>query len=68
MLLVFVDIENGRISGEDQEVVDQLEGKLNAINKSATDAYNSIISNAQVMCCIIKGLVVSKNTPCIQTH
>ena len=53
LLLVFVDVENGRISGEDQEVVDQLEGKLNAINKSATDVYNSIISNAQVMCCIL---------------
>lgn len=47
--VVFADVENGRKSGEDREVVDQLEQKLNAINKFATDVYNSIISSAQVM-------------------
>lgn len=47
--VVFADVENGMNSGEDREVVDQLEQKLNAINKFATDVYNSIISSAQVM-------------------
>ena len=46
----FTDLENGRVSSDDEEVVNQLEQKLNVINKHATDVYNSIISNAQVSC------------------
>ena len=45
-----LDLEDGRIPSEDQQVVNQLEEKLNAINKFATEAYNSVISNAQVIC------------------
>lgn len=44
-----LDLEDGRIPSEDQQVVNQLEEKLNAINKFATEAYNSVISNAQVI-------------------
>jgi len=40
-------LENERISSGDLQVVDQLEEKLNAINKFATDVYKSIISSAQ---------------------
>lgn len=40
-------LENGSTSSEDGRVVDQLEEKLNAINKFATDMYNSIISSSQ---------------------
>ncbi|XP_068692836.1 myomegalin-like [Montipora foliosa] len=40
-------LENGSTSSEDGRVVDQLEEKLNAINKFATDMYNSIMSSSQ---------------------
>ncbi|XP_015773834.1 PREDICTED: uncharacterized protein LOC107352046 [Acropora digitifera] len=40
-------LENERISSGDLQVVDQLEEKLNAINKFATDVYRSIISSTQ---------------------
>jgi len=46
---VSLDLENGRIPSEGQQIVNQLEEKLNSINKFATEAYNSIISNAQVV-------------------
>ncbi|KAJ7339463.1 CDK5 regulatory subunit associated protein 2 [Desmophyllum pertusum] len=41
------DLENGRTPVENQQVVDELEEKLNAINKFASEAYNSVISNSQ---------------------
>lgn len=44
----FAALENERISSGDLEVIDQLEEKLNAVNKFATDVYKSIISSAQV--------------------
>lgn len=50
MLLCFADLENGVDSIEDQEIVDQIDEKLNTINKFATEAYNSVISKAQVIC------------------
>ena len=46
---VLLDLENGRIPSEGQQIVNQLEEKLNSINKFATEAYNNIISNAQVI-------------------
>lgn len=49
ILFVLLDLENGRIPSEGQQIVNQLEEKLNSISKFATDAYNSIISNAQVI-------------------
>ena len=48
-ILVLLDLENGRIPSEGQQIVNQLEEKLNSISKFATEAYNSIISNAQVI-------------------
>lgn len=50
VFFVLLDLENGRIPSEGQHIVNQLEEKLNSINKFATEAYNSIISNAQVIC------------------
>ena len=50
LLFSFAALENERISIGDLQVVDQLEEKLNAINKFATDVYKSIISSAQVTC------------------
>lgn len=50
LLFSFAALENERISSGDLQVVDQLEEKLNAINKFATDVYKSIISSAQVTC------------------
>ena len=49
IFFVLLDLENGRIPSEGQQIVNQLEEKLNSINKFATEAYNSIISNAQVI-------------------
>ena len=46
---VLIDLENGRIPSEGQQIVNQHEEKLNSINKFATEAYNNIISNAQVI-------------------
>ena len=51
-LFCLLDLENGGIPTEDEQVVNQLEEKLNAINKFATEAYNSVISNSQVVCFI----------------
>lgn len=50
LFFVLLGLENGRIPSEGQQIVNQLEEKLNSINKFATEAYNSIISNAQVIC------------------
>ena len=50
LLFSVAALENERISSGDLQVVDQLEEKLNAINKFATDVYKSIISSAQVTC------------------
>lgn len=50
LLFSFAALKNERISSGDLQVVDQLEEKLNAINKFATDVYKGIISSAQVTC------------------
>lgn len=41
------DLENGTICTEKPQVLNQLEEKLNSINKVATEAYNSVISTSQ---------------------
>ena len=49
LFFVLLELENGRIPSERQQIVNQLEEKLNSMNRFATEAYNSIISNAQVI-------------------
>lgn len=41
------DLQNGGISTEEQQVMSQLEEKLDSLNKFATEAYNSVISSSQ---------------------
>lgn len=49
-LFSLLDLQNGGISTEEQQVMSQLEEKLDSLNKFATEAYNSVISSSQVVC------------------
>ena len=49
-LFSLLDLQNGGISTEEQQVMNQLEEKLDSLNKFATEAYNSVISSSQVVC------------------